>query len=41
MPADAPDLVYSSSEDGTVRSWDFRSGQQTQQCAISAIFFLS
>jgi WD40 repeat protein len=31
---DAPDLLLSSSVDGTVRGWDMRSGQQIEQCAV-------
>ncbi|KAK9909388.1 hypothetical protein WJX75_001502 [Coccomyxa subellipsoidea] len=33
LDADSPDLLLSSSLDGTVRGWDIRSGQQIQQFA--------
>lgn len=30
--ADTPHALYSSSEDGSVRGWDVRSGQQVERC---------
>lgn len=34
MDSGAPDQLLSCSLDGSVRAWDLRSGQQTQQCVL-------
>lgn len=36
MDGGAPDQLLTCSLDGSVRAWDLRSGQQTQQCVPAA-----